>query len=488
MKVKLLIMLWVLLVKNPAWAQKDLPTDFLTANFHKERRDGIRKLMPPNSIAIFFANPVQNRSNDVDFIFHQDPNLYYLSGYREPNGVLVIFSEAQKSKDTAYDEILFVQPRNPEQEQWTGYRLGVTGAQEKLGILNVFETKEFFDNRIDFSSFDTVLLSQPKGAYTDDPQNHFDSFDLMNSFLKQMSQSIRLSQSNANLDVVPQAPIHKKIDTATLDRMMASLRQIKTPEEIELLSKAAKISAIGHYEIMKAMHPKMSETEIQGVHEYIYKRYGSEFEGYPSIVGAGANGCVLHYIENNKTKVGNALVLMDLGAEYRGYTADVTRTIPANGKFTEPQKQIYNLVLKAQEAGINQAIVGSDFKTVDAVSRDIIYQGLLELGIISSLDEGRQYYPHSVGHYLGLDVHDLGLNGAFQENMVITVEPGIYIPEDADCDPKWHGIAIRIEDDIHITKNGPINLSEFAPRTIEQIELWMKEESVLSNFELPRID
>ncbi|MCK0115267.1 aminopeptidase P N-terminal domain-containing protein [Gelidibacter sp. F63206] len=488
MRVKLFIILCVLFCKHTAIAQEDLPTDFLSAEFHKGRRNAFKKLMPPNSVAIFFANPVQNRSNDVDFIFHQDPNLYYLSGYREPNGVLVIFSETPKGSNTEYDEILFVQPRNPDQEQWTGYRLGVAGAKEKLGINTVYETKDFIDNGIDFSSFSTVLLSQPKGAYTDDPQNHLDSFDLLDSFLRQMGHSITVPQSNVNLDVSPLRTVDNKIDPSTLHHIMASLRQIKTPEEIELLSKAAKISAIGQYEIMKAMHPKMSETEIQGVHEYIYKKYGSEFEGYPSIVGAGANGCILHYIENNKTKVGNELVLMDLGAEYRGYTADVTRTIPANGQFTEPQKKIYNLVLRAQEAGIEQAIVGSDFKRVDDVSRDIIYKGLLELGIISSLDEGRQYYPHSVGHYLGLDVHDLGLDGAFEENMVITVEPGIYIPEDADCDPKWHGIAVRIEDDIHITKNGPINLSEYAPRTVEQIELLMKEESVLNNFVLPRVD
>ncbi len=487
MKRTFLMILCLLLTGIISRAQNDLSNDFLSAEFHKERRAAFKKLMSPNSVAVFFANPVQNRSNDVDYVYHQDPNLYYLSGYKEPNGVLVIFSEMQKEGDHRYDEILFVQPKDPSQEQWTGYRLGVGGAKKKLNIQNVFESKEFEEKKIDFAKFGNILLSQPKGAYTDDPKNPYDSFDLMDSFLKQIGQSLPV-QHPSNPDLKKVKVQRNILDTERLHEMMASLRQIKTEEEIKLLAKAAMISAVGQREVMKAIHPQMSETEIQGIHEFIYKKYGSEFEGYPSIVGAGANGCVLHYIENNKTKVGNELVLMDLGAEYHGYSADVTRTIPANGKFSEPQKAIYNLVLKAQEAAIKGAVIGSDFKTIDKISRKIINRGLFELGIISAVDEAHPYYPHSVGHYLGLDVHDLSLNGKFEANMVITVEPGIYIPENAKCDPKWHGIAVRIEDDIHITENGPINLSEYAPRTVEEIELLVKEKSVLNTLELPSVD
>jgi Xaa-Pro aminopeptidase len=239
---------------------------------------------------------------------------------------------------------------------------------------------------------------------------------------------------------------------------------------------------------MKAMHTGMSETEIQGIHEFVYKKYGSEYEGYPSIVGAGNNACVLHYIKNNKTKVENDLVLMDVGAEYHGYTADVTRTIPANGKFNPEQKAIYDLVYKAQEAGIAAAIIGNNGDSTDSASRKIINKGLVELGIIKSVDQRHMNFPHGTSHHIGLDVHDLNLRGDYEANMFITVEPGIYIPEGSDCDKKWWGIAVRIEDDILITENGPLNLSAEAPRKSEDIEALMKQKSALDDFKLPKLD
>jgi Xaa-Pro aminopeptidase len=245
---------------------------------------------------------------------------------------------------------------------------------------------------------------------------------------------------------------------------------------------------MGQREIMKAMHPGMSETEIQGVHEFVYKKYGSEFEGYPSIVGAGNNGCVLHYIENSKMKVENDLVLMDLGAEYHGYSADVTRTIPANGKFSTEQKLIYDLVYDAQEAGIATAKTGNSFSAPDVAARKIISDGLLKLGIIKTADESRKYFPHGTSHHIGLDVHDPGLYNNFEENMVVTVEPGIYIPKGSDCDKKWWGIAVRIEDDILITANGPVNLSAEAPRKSNEIEALMKGKSIFDSFSLPKLD
>ncbi len=266
------------------------------------------------------------------------------------------------------------------------------------------------------------------------------------------------------------------------------MRETKTDEELVFLKKAIEISAVGQVEIMKAMHPNMSETEIQGVHEYVYKKYGAEYEGYPSIVGGGNNGCILHYIENNKTQVGDDLVLMDLGAEYHGYTADVTRTIPANGKFTAEQKQIYDIVYNAQEAGIKASVVGAPFQAPGNASSEIVAKGLLELGIIKDVSEARTYFPHGTSHYLGLDVHDKGTYGPFQPNTVITVEPGIYIPEGSDCDKKWWGIAVRIEDDILITEEGPVNLSAMAPRTTVAIEEMMKLPSPLDDFKLPALD
>lgn len=487
--------LFLLLFVSFSFAQEGTPTDYLPAEFHEARREALREQMPDNSVAVFFANAVRNRANDVDYVYHQDPDFYYLTGYKEPHSVLVIFSEEQSNAEEGqYDEILYVQERNAQAEQWTGYRLGTEGAKEKLGFEMAFNGKDFLDSGIDYADFDKVFFKEFKDDYRDNKRDDADLASLVAAFKKQVGYGLTETEeedSDLNRELNRQNRISATkaaIDTKSLHRFMAGLRQIKTEEELELLTKAVRISAMGQREIMKAMHPGMSETEIQGIHEYVYKKYGSEYEGYPSIVGAGNNGCVLHYIENNKTKVENDLVLMDLGAEYHGYTADVTRTIPANGKFTAEQKAIYDLVYEAQEAGIAAAKVGNPFGAPDAAAREVINKGLVDLGIVATEDEARQYFPHGTSHYLGLDVHDPGLGEAFEPNMVITVEPGIYIPEGSDCDKKWHGIAVRIEDDILITKQGPVNLSAEAPRKSEEIEALMREESALDDFHLPTLD
>ena len=473
-------------------AQKNTPQDFLSSEFHKSRREALRSKMPENSVAVFFANPVRNRANDVDYIYHQDPDFYYLTGYKEPHAVLVIFSEEQTGDEgNSYDELLYVQEKNPRAEMWTGYRLGVKGAKEDLGFTTVYNGKEFLDNNIDFTEFDKVLHK----PFTNDYRDTRDKADLANlvEVFKNQVYAEKVPQiSNGSLNVelkqeVSTAP-EVNTDTRSLRQYMGELRQIKTPEEMKLLKKAVRISAMGQVEVMKAMHPGMSETEIQGLHEYVYKKYGSEYEGYPSIVGAGNNGCVLHYIENSKTKVENDLVLMDLGAEYHGYTADVTRTIPANGKFSPEQRAIYDLVYEAQEEGIAAAVVGNNGSDTHKAGQKIINEGLYELGIIDSPEARHMYFPHGTSHHIGLDVHDLNTGGNFEENMVITVEPGIYIPEGSDCDEKWWGIAVRIEDDILITENGPVNLSGEAPRKAEEIEEMMKQPSVFDEFSLPELD
>lgn len=526
-------------------AQKGIPEDYLTSTFHKERREALRNKMPKNSVAVFFANPERNRSNDVDYVYHQDPDFYYLTGYKEPNAVLVLFSDDQHNDHgKTYNEIIYVQQKNPQAEQWTGHRLGVDGAKQQLGFDTAFNGSAFKDSVIDYGTFDKVLFHNFKNDYRDSKRDDADLYSLIQTFKAQVGfdknivenpvknqvyELIKTTdiENNANvaqtigraleyypelkndkvindyvnakdgnmrlelkqqiIKIEAESP-KKNLDTRTLSTLMAGLRQIKTPEEMTLLTKAIRISAMGQREIMKAMHPGMSESEVQGIHEYVYKKYGSEYEGYPSIVGAGNNGCVLHYIENNKMKVENDLVLMDLGAEYHGYTADVTRTIPANGKFTPEQKAIYDLVYEAQEAGIAASTVGNSFNAPDAAARKVVNEGLVKLGIVKTEAEARTYFPHGTSHYLGLDVHDPGLYGAFEANMVITVEPGIYIPEGSDCDKKWWGIAVRIEDDILITENGPVNLSAEAPRKAEEIEALMKEKSALDDFVLPKLD
>lgn len=519
------------------------PTDFLSKEFHRERRAILRAKMPKNSIAIVFSNSLRNRANDVDYVFHQDPNFYYLSGYREPNAVLIMYSDdIAGNEGMQYKEVLYVQKRDPKAEQWNGKRLGVDGAKEQLGFKNVFNGEDFLNTTINYNQFDNVFID---GKLIDDHRDlsdEADVFDLVKHFKVKANYNSQLYlsgvqeyvyenivatpvESSANVirlitrvqdryqelktdtlineykaaisDTLKKEVKQKialalkpktNIDINFLPTLLGELREVKTKEELKILTKAIRISAIGQIEVMKAMKPHMSETELQGIHEFVYKKYGAEYEGYPSIVGAGNNGCILHYIENNKTKVGNDLVLMDLGAEYRGYTADVTRTIPANGKFTPAQKAIYNIVYKAQEAGIAASIVGNAFGATNAACRDVINKGLVELGIIKTINEQHNYLPHGVSHYLGLDVHDPGTYGTFKPNTVITVEPGIYIPKGSPCDQKWWGIAVRIEDDILITESGPVNLSEEAPRTADEIEKMMVKKSVLDEFILPNLD
>ena len=519
------------------------PTDFLSKDFHKGRRDALRAKMPANSVAVLFANPLRNRANDVDYIFHQDPNFYYLTGYREPNGVLVLFSDNQTDENgVSYNEMLYVQERDARAEQWNGKRLGIEGAIEELGFQMAKNANDFIKKNINFKSFDRIFIEKFNDDYRDSAKNTAEVYDLVasfkentaynpNNFLSPMKKQIyelvksTPIENSANVaqiigralaydpslkrdgDLMKykdatakalkkelQQKIALKLDAKTtidihfLSNNLATLREIKTSEELVLLTKAVRISAIGQVEVMKAMKPHMSETELQGIHEFVYKKYGAEYEGYPSIVGAGNNGCILHYIENSKTKLGNELVLMDLGAEYRGFTADVTRTIPANGVFSKEQKAIYQIVYDAQEAGIAAYVIGESMATPNLLSKKIVNQGLFQLGIINSLDEKHPYYPHGTSHHIGLDVHDPGNYGNFEENMVVTMEPGIYIPDGSNCDERWWGIGIRIEDDILVTKTGPVNLSAEAPRTIEEIEKMMAKKSILDDFVLPNLD
>jgi len=517
----------------PAFSQSYFE-DGLSSDWHRRGRDKVREKMPANSIAVIFNSPVKNRSNDVDFMYHPTTDFFYLTGLSEPNSVLVIFSEKRQVNGEELDEMIYVQPRDPKSEMWNGKRLGKEGVKEKLGFDNVYLYEEFGKKgKLDFGDFDTVLSfnlsEQIEGGSANAPLKK-----MLTNFKKATNYPSDLSEINLQMyeliratDVentakvaqiigrykirypeIADDPVLKdfltadspekrmsvkeklpsqKINLSLLTTIMETIREVKTIEEQALMHKAAKISAIGQIEVMKAVKPGISEREVQGIHEFIYKRYGAEDVGYPSIVGGGNNGCILHYEENSKPHVNERLLLMDLGAEWRGYTADVTRTIPVSGKFNEEEKAIYQLVLEAQDAGIAACQVGTEFVQVDAEARDIIDKGLAKLGIIKSGDS-HNYFPHGTSHHVGLDVHDRGGYGKLKDGAVITVEPGIYIPEGSPCDKKWWGIGVRIEDDILITTNGPVNLSELAPRSVYAIEEMMKVPSVLEEWVLPEID
>jgi Xaa-Pro aminopeptidase len=258
---------------------------------------------------------------------------------------------------------------------------------------------------------------------------------------------------------------------------LRTLRGIKLPEEIALIQKAASISVLGHNDVMRAIKPGMKEYQAQAIMEYHFKNAGSEYPGYNSINGAAENACVLHYITNLKTVKDGDLLLSDCAAEYHGYSADVTRTVPANGKFTEAQKALYEIVLAAQDAGIAACKAGAPFADIDAASRAVVNAGLIKLGIAANEKEARTYFPHGTSHHLGLDVHDLGPR-ILAPGVVVTVEPGIYIPAGSKCDKKWWNIGIRIEDDILITESGNVNMSKGSPRTVAEIEKMAAQKTI----------
>ncbi len=462
----------------------DLPKDFLSQDFHRGRREALREKLPPNSVAVFFANAVRNRANDVDYAYHQDPNFYYLTGYKEPDAVLLIFKDKQTANNgTQYDEIIFVQPRNANAEMWNGRRLGDEGVKSKLGLNQAFNNTEFKKYNLDFTKFTSILFTEFQNDVRDEPTDSADLYDM----IKQFKVKVNYPAEQGTLNVAREST-KNNLNTRELSILMGALRGIKTKEELALVRKAVSISGIAQREVMKAIKPGMSEREIQGIHEYVFKKYEAEDIGYPSIVGAGHNGCILHYVENYKPEISSTeLILMDLGAEFHGYTADVTRTIPISGKFSPEQKQIYELVLKAQEEAMKACKPGITTSELSLITQRIINRGLTELGILKTETEKHLYYPHGCCHHIGLDVHDPIPKGQLQENMIITIEPGIYIPENANCDKRWWGIAVRIEDDYLVTKDGYELLSVSAPRKVEEIESLMQEPSALDDFQLPEI-
>ncbi len=530
------LFVWVAVTAASAQARVTAkkPSDTLDKDFHRQRRELLRQQLPARSVAVFFASPVRNRANAVDFYFHQDLDFYYLTGYREPDAVLLLFSEPQHVAGKKANELLFVQPADPHSEMWNGKRLGVEGAATALGLVTQPNT-DFATFSLDTAALEHILLKKLPQDVRDNARDDADLYSLIEQFkakvnfpadfdatrqmlyalvrnqgqgqhaevknyLNRMYRSSTLLQQDpflkAYLEAADEAARAKavkampasKLDAMTLGQALGKMREEKTAEELHLLRKAIAMSAVGQVEVMKAMHPGMSEMEAQGIHEFVFKKYGAQHVGYPSIVGAGNNACVLHYILNDKTEAGNGLVLMDVGAEYQGYTADVTRTIPANGKFSPEQKTIYELVLQAQEAGFQACKVGNAFQAPGQAALEVTAAGLLKLGIIKDKEEARTYFPHGTSHYLGLDVHDAGTYGPFKPNTVITVEPGIYIPEGSPCDRKWWGIGVRIEDDILITEKGWENLSILAPRTVAEIEKTMAQPSALEKFTLPKLD
>lgn len=438
----------------------EYPNDYLSPEFHAGRRAAFREMMPNNTVGVFFASQVRVRNNDVDYQYAQSKNFYYFTGLEEPNSLLLLFKQPVTILGATGTEFIFVQNRNPQQEMWTGKILGVEGVKNKYKIANVFTNDKFTASTFDFNTVDSIL-SLYKGE----------------GILSKYSTGDQLSRMAGIIDNVISSGKKLAEPRYSTNRIMTALRGIKQPEEIKLLEKAAAMSCEGHNDVMRAVKPGMTEYQAQAIMEYNFKKNGSEYPGYPSINGSSENACVLHYVTNLRLMKDGDLLLSDCAAEYHGYTADVTRTIPVNGKFTPEQKIIYELVLEAQDSGFAACKPGNAFGAVDAAARRVINRGLVKLGIAANEQEARQYFPHGTSHHLGLDVHDMGPR-TLQEGVFLTVEPGIYIPPGSNCDKKWWSIGVRIEDDILITKDGHRNLSASSPRSVAEIEKMAKQKSI----------
>lgn len=457
------ILFFLLLSVFPASAQQNFfDTDLLPPSFHENRRAELRKRLPANSVAFVFANPIRNRTNDVDYQYIFDPDLYYLTGLMEPNAVLMISNTELMIGAKETNEVLFIMGRDSAAEVWTGRQLDFAEAAQTLGIKVVLSNLDFANSIPDLNSFDKVMAKFPTDIR--ESKSLKGKLGGMVWALKQKSESQKV-----------------EVTSAPLLKQLASLREIKTKSELELMQRAIDMTCEGMAEAIRATKPGMTEYQAQAIVEFFFKFRGAESPGYGSISGGGENTCVLHYVTNRKKLGPNDMLLMDMGAEYHGYTADVTRTIPVSGTFNTEQKMVYELVLKAQQAAIDACKKGAGFYDPHQKAFQVIADGLLELGIIKDRNAARRYFNHGSSHYLGLEVHDAGNYGPLMPNQVITIEPGIYIPPNAPCDKKWWNIGIRIEDDILITDSEPVVMSSSLPKSVSALEKLMAEPSLFES-------
>lgn len=419
------------------------------------------KRIGDDAIAIVPSARETVRSNDTHYRYRQDSDLFYLSGFAEPESIAVV---KPSDKDAPYT--LFVRPRDPEREIWDGKRAGVEGAVSEYGADAAHKYEEFAE-KIGELMNNTSNLYYRVGVDADLDQ-------IVIGHLRRLRALGRKGFS---------AP-HTIIDTGAV---LHEMRLIKSDQEIADMQRAADISAAAHVEAMKTARGGMKEFEIEALLEFSFRKNGAAAPAYTSIVGAGANATVLHYIENSGELRDGDLLLIDAGAEFNGYAADITRTFPINGKFNKAQREIYDLVLEAQVACCEMVRPGSTNDEIKARSVEILTEGLVRLGLLKGEpaelikeEKYKQFYMHGLGHYLGLDVHDVGRYyhkdqpRRLEPGMVMTVEPGIYIsPDTKDIPSEYLGIGVRIEDDVLVTKNGPRVLTDKVPKSADEIEAVM---------------
>ncbi|MCY4467096.1 MAG: Xaa-Pro aminopeptidase [Thiotrichales bacterium] len=422
-----------------------------------KRRRRLMDMMGEGSIAIVPTAPVRTRNRDVDFPYRPDSNFYYLTGFGEPEAVAVLAPGREQG-----EFVMFCRERDPAAEQWHGTRLGLEGACGRHGADDAFPIGDIDD------ILPGLLENRTRVFY---PMGHFQEFD--QRMLAWVARVRGGARSSGGLG-----------EFVMLDHLVHEMRLFKSKAEIGVMSKAAEVSAAAHERAMRICRPGMSEYEIEAELLYEFTRAGCRAAAYPSIVAGGSNACTLHYVENSDRLRDRDLLLIDAGAEHDCYASDITRTFPVNGRFSGAQRDVYSVVLAAQEAAIDTVAPGRTFDDVHMAAVQVLVEGLVDLGAIKGRvkriiekEKYKRFYMHRTGHWLGMDVHDVGdyriddQSRMLEPGMVMTVEPGLYIrPDDEKAPKRLRGIGIRIEDDVLVTKAGRDVLTSAVPKSIDDIE------------------
>ena len=421
------------------------------------RRKKLMDMMGDESVAIFPAAPVYIRNRDVEFPYRPDSDFYYLTGYSEPEAVAVLVPDRNHG-----EYVLFCRERDEKMETWNGRRAGLEGACDIYGANDAFPIEDMDD------ILPGMLEDRERIYYTMGNNSIFDQRVL--GWVNQVRQRVRTGINAPDVFI-------------SLNHLLHEMRLFKSRPEITAMKKAAKISCHAHKRAMQICRPGKMEYQIEAelLHEFMNR--GSRSPAYPSIVGGGENSCILHYTENKSELRDGDLLLIDAGAEYDSYASDITRTFPVNGLFSKEQGQIYNLVLEANMAAIDEVRPGNHWNDPHNIAVHILTEGLLSLGILKGKlkilikkEQYKKYFMHRTGHWLGMDVHDVGdykLDGewrALEPGMVTTIEPGLYFQPQSGLQKKWWNIGVRIEDDVLVTKDGNDVFTEGVPKTIDEIE------------------
>ena len=428
---------------------------------YASRRRDLMAMMQGNSIAVIAAAPEKIRSKDTHYPYKQSTNLSYLSGFPEPQSVMLLIPGRSQG-----DVVFFCRDKDLLRETWDGYRQGPAGAVQNFGADDAFPIDDIDD------ILPGMLEGRDRVYYGIGKDAEFD---------KHLMEWVNGVRDKRGSDAMPPG------EFVDLDHLVNEMRLIKSAAEIKLMRKAGEISARAHRRAMQMSRPGLFEYQLQAEIEHEFMLSGATGPAYTSIVGGGKNGCILHYIENRDKLRSGDLVLIDAGCEYQDYAADISRTFPVNGKFSPEQAAIYDIVLASQVAATELIAPGLEYNLANDATVRVITQGLVDLKILQGEVEDliargahRDFYMHNAGHWLGMDVHDVGDYKIdnhwriYEPGMALTVEPGIYIsPDNTNVDEKWRGIAVRIEDDMLVTKTGCENLTSEVPSARNEIEQLM---------------